>query len=150
MNSELRLDPLGLEYCNDLFEIYGDSELLDFTDESHHSGIDETKGYVTDQLKDEKLGVSRSWIIFHISAKKAIGLIRIKGIDQKNHSGIVGYYLNPKFAAQGFATMALSSCVNYAFNSMNLHRLEAQVHTEHNASIRVLEKLRVYKRRKTN
>jgi len=140
VNSELRLDAPDTKHSDDLFEIYGDSELLDFTDEAHHSGVEETKAYVNEQLHSENSGISKSWIIYHVTAAKAIGFIRIKNIDHKNHSGVVGYYLNPKFAAQGFATMALRSCVTYAFKNLNLHRLEAQVHTEHNASIRVLEK----------
>jgi ribosomal-protein-alanine N-acetyltransferase len=71
--------------------------------------------------------------------QKSIGDIWIFDIENKRMAK-VGYRLSPKFWGRGVATEALSSIVRLCFETTELQRLWAEVHTENLASVRVLEK----------
>lgn len=55
-------------------------------------------------------------------------------------SGFVGYSIDEGQIGNGYATEALSLVVDYAFQRLHLHRLEAYVSPENEGSIRTLEK----------
>ena len=52
----------------------------------------------------------------------------------------LGYWAGEKFAGKGYITAAVRAIVRYAFDDLNLHRVEAACQPENIASRRVLEK----------
>jgi [ribosomal protein S5]-alanine N-acetyltransferase len=52
----------------------------------------------------------------------------------------LGYYLGEKFAGRGFGTEAIALIVKFAFDKLNLHRLEANIQPHNFASIAVVKK----------
>jgi ribosomal-protein-alanine N-acetyltransferase len=56
-------------------------------------------------------------------------------------SGQVGYWIDEKFAGRGIIPTALAMAVDHSFHVVGLHRLEASIRPENNASRRVVEKL---------
>lgn len=55
-------------------------------------------------------------------------------------SAFLGYKLDEDYINHGYMTMAVKMMVNYAFNELHLHRIEANVMPKNAASLRVLEK----------
>lgn len=55
-------------------------------------------------------------------------------------SAFIGYFLDKDNNGKGYASEAVQLIVKYAFNEINLHRIEAGVMPWNKASIRVLEK----------
>lgn len=55
-------------------------------------------------------------------------------------SAFIGYFLDKKHNGKGYTTEAVKLMVEYAFNDLNLHRIEAGVMPHNTGSIRVLEK----------
>lgn len=53
----------------------------------------------------------------------------------------VGYWVQSQLAGQGVATVAVAQAVDHAFGPVGLHRVEATVHPDNAASLRVLAKL---------
>lgn len=60
-------------------------------------------------------------------------------------SAFVGYFLDKKHNGKGFTTEAVKLVVQYAFNHLRLHRIEAGVMPHNIGSIRVLEKAGFHK-----
>jgi ribosomal-protein-alanine N-acetyltransferase len=56
-------------------------------------------------------------------------------------SCVIGYELAPFAQGKGFMTEALSAALEWGFEHMELNRVEAQVHSENSASIRLLARL---------
>ena len=57
------------------------------------------------------------------------------------HMGTIGYWMGEKYAGKGYMTEILSSLIDYAFDELSLHRLEAAC-LEHNVpSQAVLKKV---------
>ena len=52
----------------------------------------------------------------------------------------LGYDLRPEYWNMGIMTETLSAIIDFAFQTLDVNRIEAAVSTENNASIRVLEK----------
>lgn len=60
-------------------------------------------------------------------------------------SAFIGYFLDKKHNGKGYTTEAAKLMVEYAFNELNLHRIEAGVMPHNIGSIRVLEKAGFHK-----
>lgn len=56
-------------------------------------------------------------------------------------SAQVGYWVSRDVAGQGIAPTAVAALTDHAFHGLGLHRLEAAVHPQNAASIRVMDKL---------
>jgi ribosomal-protein-alanine N-acetyltransferase len=81
---------------------------------------------------------------FHISARDTgqliggIGLTQVRrGVAQ---TATLGYWVGQKFARRGYTTEAVGLIVQFAFQTLRLHRIEAACLPENIASRRVLEK----------
>ncbi len=82
------------------------------------------------------------WAVIHRDTGKLIGYcgIAIEQIDNKLEPEL-GYRFDPDFWRQGLATEAASSCINYAFDTLNIEYLLGIVEPENTASVRVLQKI---------
>jgi [ribosomal protein S5]-alanine N-acetyltransferase len=70
-----------------------------------------------------------------------IGTINLFSVIRGSiQSAFVGYFLDQKHNGKGYTTEAVHLIVNYAFEELKLHRVEAGVMPHNIASIRVLEK----------
>ena len=80
------------------------------------------------------------WVI---TDKKGVfmGEIGLILAPERFKKGEISYSLHPDFWGKGFATTAVKKLLDYAFNCLDLHRIEAGVAVENAKSIRVLEKV---------
>lgn len=69
-----------------------------------------------------------------------VGLIALKCGNPKFRIGEVWYKLHVDHWRKGYATEALAKILDYGFNSLKLHRIEAGCAIANTGSIRVLEK----------
>lgn len=60
-------------------------------------------------------------------------------------SAFIGYFLDQEHNGKGYTTEAAKLMVEYAFHTLNLHRIEAGVMPHNMGSIRVLEKAGFHK-----
>ena len=70
-----------------------------------------------------------------------MGEISLILAPERFKKGEISYSLHPDYWGKGFATAAVRTLLEYAFNSLDLHRVEAGVAVENAKSIRVLEKV---------
>ncbi|MBM3598766.1 MAG: GNAT family N-acetyltransferase [Alphaproteobacteria bacterium] len=68
-----------------------------------------------------------------------VGCIEVRPAPARR-SGIVGYWIAPAHWGQGYAGEALPRLIQFAFDTLGLDSLAANVHTDNPASARVLEK----------
>jgi RimJ/RimL family protein N-acetyltransferase len=70
-----------------------------------------------------------------------LGQFNIFDLDRQHRKAQVGYWLAEKYNGKGYARKALNSLVEFGFNVLNLHRLEATTATTNASSIRLLERI---------
>lgn len=82
-----------------------------------------------------------SFGIFEQQTGQLVGHISLYAIKRLPYSSaFVGYSMDQNYAGRGIATEAVALVLDFAFNKLNIHRIEAYVAPENLASVRVLEK----------
>ncbi len=73
---------------------------------------------------------------------KIIGVVNLSQIFYGGfQNAYLGYYANAKFAGRGLMSTGIRLAINYAFNSINLHRIEANIQPENIRSIELVKRL---------
>ncbi|WP_163100302.1 GNAT family N-acetyltransferase [Peribacillus alkalitolerans] len=84
--------------------------------------------------------------IFLNETDELIGTINLFQVIRGSlQSAFIGYFLDNSLNGKGYTTEAAQLIVDYAFNELNLHRIEAGVMPHNIGSIRVLEKAGFHK-----
>lgn len=104
--------------------------------ESKQKAIERIDFLNNSTIKNEAI----NWAITLNNSDKLIGWILLKSIDLVNHRAEVGYLLHPDFWRKGIIQEALTAVLDFSFNTLNFHSLEALVNPENIASISLLEK----------
>lgn len=88
-----------------------------------------------DALDQDNLG----WIL-HDFSDNFIGEMGLILAPKRFQKAEISYSISPSFWNKGYATEAVKKVLHFGFSTLGLHRMEAGVAVENNASIRVLEK----------
>jgi ribosomal-protein-alanine N-acetyltransferase len=81
-----------------------------------------------------------NWAITLKGSTKLIGLIGHYRIKPEHYRAEIGYMLLPEFNGKGIVSEAVQEVVNYGFDVMKLHSIEAIIDPLNDASAKVLEK----------
>lgn len=81
-----------------------------------------------------------NWAITLKGNPKLIGIIGHYRIKSEHFRAEIGYMLLPEFHGKGIIPEAVKEVINYGFNVMGLHSIEAIIDPENKASAIVLEK----------
>ena len=97
-----------------------------------------------DIIRSEKLyraGICYRFWIFKTGKQKIIGSIALNNVFHGSMlSCSLGYRLDKNEINKGYATEAVKRIIDYAFNDLGLHRIEANIMPENKASMAVVEK----------
>ena len=96
-----------------------------------------------------RLGIYHDWVardhgyaffIFERTNNQLVGAISLSHVRRgAEQSATLGYWIGMKFAMQGYMTEALNLIMNYAFETLTLHRVEAACLPRNTASKKLLE-----------
>jgi RimJ/RimL family protein N-acetyltransferase len=81
------------------------------------------------------------WGIARRSDDQLIGSVTLFNLDFTHRRAEIGYALGREFWGLGYMNEALTALLGYAFETLELHRLEADVDPRNAASIKTLERL---------
>lgn len=97
----------------------------------------------TERLLTAKLDAENKrdlgWVVYDFS-KNFIGELGMIVAPERFQKAELSYSIHPEHWNRGYATEALQSLIQFGFNTLGLHRIEAGVAVDNKASIRVLEK----------
>ncbi|MCV9929140.1 GNAT family N-acetyltransferase [Flavobacterium sp. LS1R49] len=82
-----------------------------------------------------------NWGITLKGNPKVIGLIGYYRLKPEHYRAEIGYMLLPEFHGKGIIPEAVKTVINYGFNDMKLHSIEAVIDPDNFASERVLQKI---------
>ncbi|RDV14593.1 N-acetyltransferase [Pontibacter diazotrophicus] len=148
MKPELHTERLKLRLidASDLGAIHA-LHVLPETDEYNTLGIPEdiaeTRSTITPWILDNQQEVIQQYTfaIEQKADKQFIGLIALKLGNSKYSRGEVWYKLDVTCWNRGFGTEALRRMLNFGFDTLKLHRIEAGCAVDNIGSIKVLEKV---------
>lgn len=124
-----------------LFQIWSDPEVTRFMNIDRFTDQKQAKEMIMlfDKLSKENTAIRYS--IIELESNKIIGSCGYNILDFENAKTEIGYEIDKHYWGKGYAPEAISFLIKYAFNDLNLNRIEAKVEPENVNSIKVLKKL---------
>jgi RimJ/RimL family protein N-acetyltransferase len=101
---------------------------------------DDARSFLTQSEIDFLEGRSIFYLIAVAQTGELCGGVGLSIKPTHSHAEL-GYWIGVPYWGQGFATEAASAVVSFGFESLQLHRIYATVHSGNVASQRVLEKI---------
>ena len=127
-----------------LYQISNNPEVLKSF--HHHKGslpMEEVEEWISASIRDSGREPRRHYSL-GIESKdleKLIGHVGLGNVDYKYRKAFLGYFLHPDFWKNGYASEAVTGLIDYAFNVLNLRRIEAYSDFDNNKSQNFLKKL---------
>ncbi|MDU1889244.1 MAG: GNAT family protein [Dysgonomonas sp.] len=138
VSDDIILNPLSVDDIFKIFNTLNDEreymrEWLPFVDTTRE--VEDTASFVNHVLQtDEKQ--------FTISFQdKFVGLIGFKDTDILNKKTEIGYWLSQFAQGKGIITQSVNRLLEYAFNEMDINRVQIKVAVGNHKSRRIPEKL---------
>ncbi len=128
---------------NDAYEIMqlrGNAETMKYIPRPLVKNIEDALVHVAliNEKNDANEGIN--WAITIKNNPKLIGIIGHYKIQKENFRTEIGYMLLPEFHNRGIVSEAIRKVVDYGFDVMNLHSIEAVIDPRNFASEKVLQK----------
>ena len=125
---------------NEMFRLRSDPRILEFLDRKADETLEDVAIFIRriteSRLKNEDI----TWAICKKGEDKLLGDICYWRLVPEHHRAEIGYAMQPEHWGNGIITEAVRAVVDYGFNVMNLHSIEANVNPTNASSIKVLEK----------
>jgi [ribosomal protein S5]-alanine N-acetyltransferase len=136
----IRLRAIEFYDTTKIYALYADARVMEQRGAPVHHRSDQAHELIFywNQLLGNENGIR--WGIEWKENQELIGTIGFKQIQQAHLRAEIGYELSPEYWNKGIMTEAGLAVLDYAFNELNLHSIEANISPDHIASQRVLEK----------
>jgi ribosomal-protein-alanine N-acetyltransferase len=127
--------------AEDMYDYAKREEVTKYLLWSVHPSITYTRDYLRYIEGRYALGDFYDWAIIECESRRMIGTCGFTRINTEYNSGEIGYVLNPDFWGKGYACEAARCVMDFGFEALGLHRIEARFMKGNEASQRVMEKL---------
>jgi [ribosomal protein S5]-alanine N-acetyltransferase len=132
INDELLLRPWTVDDASVVVAGYGDPDIQRWMPYSYEH--DEAIEVICKWNDDWRHETGACWAITQRSDNTAIGRIALQGFDLVSGSAELAYWVLPQFRGAGVASLALAALSNWAFEVLELHRLDLNHSVENRAS----------------
>jgi RimJ/RimL family protein N-acetyltransferase len=139
--SHLRLRWLTSADVPSLYEIFGDPEVCRYWSRPHLRDVSEAGALLAEIENGATSRTLSQWGIATRTENRIIGTCTLTSFSLEHRRAEVGFALGRASWGRGYASEALHALLRYAFESLDLRRLEADVDPRNSRSIRVLERL---------
>jgi len=125
----------------ELLLLRSDEKVMQYIDKERTKSVGEAEALIK-RINDD--AINNEGITWRISLKekpdKLIGTIGFWRIIKQNYRAEVGYMIHPDYWGKGLVKEALQAVINFGFNDMLLHSIEAHINPGNKASAGLLEK----------
>jgi RimJ/RimL family protein N-acetyltransferase len=141
--NRLKIRDLSSSDIDNIHNLHSSAETDRFNTLGIPESIQTTEKLVAEWLTAHDT-LSRTSNVYCIELKDSnqfIGLIALNLRESKFRSAEVWFKIHPNHWNNGYATEALTKTLNFGFQELNLHRIEAGCAVENTGSIMVMEKV---------
>ena len=123
----------------DLGAIFSDADVVRFMSLPQLTSEDATRRFLAQIHNGFRAGTLYQWGIE--LEQRIVGTCTLAEIDRTNRRAEVGFALAREFWGRGLMLRAVPAMIQFAFERLDLHRIEADADPRNAASLRVLERL---------
>ncbi|HHC7385737.1 GNAT family N-acetyltransferase [Vibrio parahaemolyticus] len=124
--SRIVLRSIQTNDSDDLFEIYGDIQTMEFASDPVFTSEDMVVQMLESVVRLEKSGESLEWAVMEQATSKVIGTCGLHSFNDSGDSCEVGCLLNSSYWRQGYMSEALSLLFSHA-KSLGIEKLYADI-----------------------
>lgn len=123
-----------------LFTLRTDDIVMKYLDRPKCESLEAAEKFITKLIGERKANQNINWSITLKPEDITIGTICYWQLDKAHHRAEMGYNLLPAYHRKGIMHEAVQKVLEYGFNNMELHSVEAHVNPNNEGSIKLLEK----------
>ena len=125
---------------NEIFELRSNPETMKFIPRPLVKNTEDALEHIA--MIEEKIetNIGINWGITLKDSNKLLGIIGYYRMQPENHRAEIGYMLLPEFHGKGIIPEAVKRLIQYGFEDLKLHSIEAVIDPENFASETVLLK----------
>ena len=139
--ARLRLRPFADADADALFALHSNGDVLRYWDSPPWTEPARAEQFLAACRRLAEEGSGTRLAIDRVSDGRFLGWCALVRWDPDHRSASLGYVLEEAAWGSGFATEAVGALLQWAFDTLDLNRVQAEADTRNAASARVLEKL---------
>lgn len=124
-----------------LFSIFSDQEVMRYWSSPPITEMEDARKLLADIRNYFRQRTLFQWGIARRSDDRIIGTCTLFHIDTANRRAELGYALGREHWKKGYMQEALGALLGFAFDNLNMHRIEADVDPRNASSAKTLERL---------
>lgn len=124
-----------------IFALRSDAEINRYLGRQLSNTIDDARNFINKINENINKNDSLYWAITWSDKNILVGAICLFGFSDENNHCEIGYELLRNFQGQGIMKEAAEKVIDYAFNTIQVQKIEAFLHRNNKSSIKLLEKL---------
>jgi RimJ/RimL family protein N-acetyltransferase len=137
---------LTLRFLNEddtpaIFAIYSHPEVMRYWSTPPWTEIEQARQWVADCLHCYQTGEALQLAVARNQDRALLGVCSLFSFHAASRRAEIGYAMERAFWGQGYMHEALSALIEYAFTTLNLNRIEADIDLRNQASAKTLARL---------
>jgi ribosomal-protein-alanine N-acetyltransferase len=138
--NRLRLRQLTLDDAPVYHQMRSDKEMMRYIPRPLSKSVADTIELINNTNNLLKEATSITWAMELKVTQTMIGTIGFYRIQKENYRGEIGYMLDKKHQGAGLMHEAIKHTIDYGFNELKFHSIEAVIDPENSASEKLLLK----------
>lgn len=122
------------------FAFASDPQVVRYLRWGPHASLQDTEAYLAGVVEGYRQRPDGLWGIELAAEGRLVGAIHLMEIDAHHRKADVGVVLTARYWGQGIASEALRRVLDFAFNELELVRVQGLVITENTAACRLMER----------
>jgi RimJ/RimL family protein N-acetyltransferase len=139
----LRLRPFEAGDLDALYAIYSDADVVRWLYRDAHT-LDEVRALLDRKIAGAVLRIEGDWLSAAVVLRAGgdvVGDVSLLWASEGHRQGELGFAFHPAHHGKGYATEASRPLLEFAFETLGLHRVVGRLEPRNAGSARVLEKL---------
>lgn len=139
-SERLRFRKLTDNDAPEILELRSDPKIMEFIPRPLLIDLDGALAHIKMINDNIDANTDINWAVTEKNNDKCIGIMGFFRTQPEHFRTELGYMILPKYSGKGYVTEAVKEILDYAFNQLNFHSIEATIDSRHIGSERVLIK----------
>lgn len=140
-SKRLTMRPIKMEDAPQIFNMQTDDLVMQYIAKKKTESIEDVEALIQEIAEAYKKQEMLCWAAVIRDGEEIIGTCGFNRIEKENLRAEIGGALSPRYWGVGVAYEAVKQIVDYGFDGLGLHTIEAKVDAKNRSAIFLLEQL---------
>lgn len=136
----LRLRALDMRDADALFALHSDQRVMRYWSFTAWTQRQQAVDHIARLAREREVMEFYPWVATLPDSDELVGTCSLFGVHREHARGVIGYALAPRLWGQGLAGSMLRLALDFAFDTLDLNRIEADIDPLNIASCKLVER----------